>query len=128
MKLLLDTHIFLWYISDDKRLLTSHRDAISDFDNQVYLSVVSLWEIIIKYQLGKLSLPESPDSYVPRQRDQHSIQSLSVDETSVAQLEKLPALHRDPFDRLLICQAQRYDLEIVTVDSFMKSYPVQIFG
>jgi len=123
MKLLLDTHIFLWFISGDSRLSVSFRDAIRNPDNDVYLSVVSVWEAIIKYQLGKLPLPESPETYLPKQRDRHLIDSLPVDEESVAQLAKLPALHRDPFDRLLICQALHNELVIVTADTAILAYP-----
>jgi PIN domain nuclease of toxin-antitoxin system len=73
-------------------------------------------------------LPEPPESYFPKQWDRHLIESLPVDEVSVCQLARLPLLHRDPFDRLLICQAIRYDLEIVTVDSAIKAYSVSIAG
>lgn len=126
MKLLLDTHIFLWYISGDIRLSDAFRDAIRDADKEVSLSVVSVWEAIIKYQLGKLPLPQSPEMYLPEQRRRHGIASLSVDEESVAYLSGLPALHRDPFDRLLICQAQRHGLTMVTVDSVISAYGVSI--
>ncbi|RMG15497.1 MAG: type II toxin-antitoxin system VapC family toxin, partial [Cyanobacteria bacterium J055] len=105
MNILLDTHIFLWFISGDSRLSADVRDAIRDSDNIVYLSVASIWESIIKYQLGKLPLPEPPEFYLPKQRILHQISSLSIDESSVALLAQLPALHRDPFDRILICQA-----------------------
>jgi len=73
MKLLLDTHIFLWYISNDKRLSKSAQNSIRDINNQVYLSVVSIWEAIVKYKLGKLPLPYSPELYLPIQRNQHQI-------------------------------------------------------
>ncbi|MBD2184208.1 type II toxin-antitoxin system VapC family toxin [Planktothrix sp. FACHB-1375] len=122
--MLLDTHIFLWFISGDSRLSVSFRDAIRDPDNQIYLSVVSVWEAIIKYQLGKLPLPESPETYLPRQRANHLIYSLNVDEESVAQLAKLPLLHRDPFDRLLICQSLQHKLIIVTEDPAIIAYPM----
>src|SRR2546421_5252375 len=105
MKLLLDTHVFLWFITGDHRLPNELQENIRDTDNDVYLSVVSVWEAIIKYQFGKLPLPEPPDTYLPRQREQHLIASLPIDEASVAQLANLPPLHRDPFDRILICQA-----------------------
>lgn len=104
MKLLLDTHIFLWYISADTRLPPPILRAVRNSNNEVYPSVVSLWEIIIKYQLGKFSLPASPELYVPLQRRRHLVYSLDVDEASVAELVKLPAHHRDPFDRLLVCK------------------------
>jgi PIN domain nuclease of toxin-antitoxin system len=69
MRILLDTHIFLWFISGDTQLSTDVRDAIRDPDNEVYLSAVSVWEAIVKYQLGKLPLPEHPETYLPKQRN-----------------------------------------------------------
>jgi PIN domain nuclease of toxin-antitoxin system len=126
MKILLDTHIFLWFISGDSRLSTDVRDAIRDPDNEIYLSVVSVWESIVKYQLGKLPLPESPETYLPKQRNLHQIASLALDETSVAQLAKLPPLHRDPFDRMLICQAVQNSLIIATVDAAVRAYSVSV--
>jgi len=126
MKLILDTHIFLWFISGDNRLPDDMRDSIRDSGNEVYLSVVSLWEIIVKHQLGKLPLPHPPESYIPLQRDRHQISSLTLDESSVSQLAKLPLIHRDPFDRMLICQAVEHRMTIVTVDNIISSYPVTI--
>ncbi|MDY6901415.1 MAG: type II toxin-antitoxin system VapC family toxin, partial [Cyanobacteriota bacterium] len=76
MKILLDTHIFLWFVSGDNRLSTEVRDAISDYDNEVYLSIISIWECIVKYKLGKLPLPEPPDIYLPKQREYHQIINL----------------------------------------------------
>lgn len=126
MKILLDTHIFLWFISGDNRLSTDVRDGIRDSNNEVYLSVVSIWESIVKYQLGKLLLPESPEIYLPKQRDCHQIANLDLDECSVAQLASLPSLHKDPFDRMLICQALQHGLIIATVDSAIRAYSVSV--
>lgn len=126
MKILLDTHIFLWFISGDTKLSTDVRDAVRDPDNEVYLSAVSIWEAIVKYQLGKLPLPESPETYLPKQRDLHQISSLALDESSVVQLANLPPLHRDPFDRMLVCQALQNDLTIATVDTAIRAYSVSI--
>ena len=98
MKLLLDTHIFLWFISGDQRLPIHLQNSIRDLNNDVYLSCISVWEVTVKYQLGKLPLPESPEIYLPKQRQQHLINTLILDEESVAQLLNLPLLHRDPFD------------------------------
>lgn len=126
MKILLDTHIFLWFINGDNLLSTGIRDIIRDSDNAVYLSVVSVWESIIKYQLGKLPLPQSPEIYLPKQRDLHQIASLAIDERTVAQLAQLPPLHRDPFDRMLICQALQYDLAIATMDTSIRAYSVSV--
>jgi PIN domain nuclease of toxin-antitoxin system len=123
MKLLLDTHIFLWYISKDSRLPTRLRDLLRDPSNDVLLSVVSVWEVIVKYRLNKLSLPEPPELYLPKQRERHEIKSLALDEPSVTELHRLPLLHRDPFDRMLICQALQHDLTIATVDEAVLAYP-----
>jgi PIN domain nuclease of toxin-antitoxin system len=124
MRILLDTHIFLWFISGDTQLSADVRDAIRDPDNEVYLSAISVWEILVKYQLGKLPLPEHPETYLPKQRDLHQILSLALDENSVAQLTKLPPLHRDPFDRMLVCQALQNGLTIATVDAAVRAYSI----
>lgn len=124
MRLLLDTHIFLWFLVGDPKLTTSARDAIRDPRNEVFLSVVSLWEIIIKNQRGNLPLPQPPESYVPTQRRHFRIGSLPVEEGSVLQVAKLPPLHRDPFDRLLIGQAIEHNLKLVTVDAAIRAYPM----
>lgn len=128
MKLLLDTHIFLWYVSKDKRLPVALRDAIRNLENQVFLSVVSLWEAIVKYQLGKLPLPKPPETYLPQQRKKHQIASLDLDEACVSHLTNLPRIHRDPFDRILICQALEHDLILVSVDKQISQYPVQVLS
>ena len=128
MKLLLDTHIFLWLITGDSRVTEAMKAAILNPANEVYLSVVSIWEITVKYQLGRLPLPEPPQSYLPVQRQRHQIASLSLDEASISQLVKLPSIHRDPFDRMLVCQALEHDLTIVTVDATLQSYPAQIYS
>lgn len=122
MRLLLDTHIFLWYISGDGQLSDVTRNAISDPENDVYLNVVSVWESLTKYQIGKLPLPQSPEKYLPEQRQRHLITSLPLDEGSVANLITLPLIHRDPFDRMLICQAVEHNLTIVTVDDAICAY------
>ena len=126
MKILLDTHIFLWFISGDTKLSTDVRDAIRDPDNEVYLSAVSIWEAIVKYQLGKLPLPEPPETYLPKQRDLHQLSSLALDESSVVQLANLPPLHRDPFDRMLVCQALQNGLTIATVDAAVRAYSISV--
>jgi PIN domain nuclease of toxin-antitoxin system len=126
MKILLDTHIFLWFISGDTKLPTDVRDAICDLDNEIYLSAVSIWEAIVKYQLGKLSLPEPPETYLLKQRDLHQISSLALDESSVVQLANLPPLHRDPFDRILVCQALQNSLTIATVDAAVRAYSISV--
>ena len=128
MKLLLDTHVFLWFMSGDKRLPEGVRDSIRDLNNEVYLSVVSQWEATVKYQLGKLPLPQSPEAYVPAMRQQHQITSLSLDEASVSRLASLPLLHRDPFDRMLICQALAHGLVLVIVDEVIAGYSIPVLS
>lgn len=127
MRLLLDTHIFLWYITGDRRLGDRIRDAISDPKNDVYLSVISLWESIVKHKLGKLPLPGSPETYLPEQRERHMVSSLELDKASVANLASLPPIHRDPFDRMLVSQAIQHDLTIVTVDDAVCAYTNNVF-
>lgn len=122
MKLLLDTHVFLWFISADSRLPILFQSAVREPQNTIYLSVASLWEIIIKYNLGKLPLPQSPEIYIPRQRQIHQIKSLPISESSLKNLISLPNLHRDPFDRVLISQALSHNLTIITLDQTIKSY------
>ena len=124
MKLLLDTHIFLWFINGDGQLPVATRDAIIDPENDVYLSVVSVWEAIIKYQSGKLPLPQPPEVYLPALRKRHHILSVPVSESSLTQVAKLPPLHRDPFDRLLIAQALQYGMTLATVDATIRTYPM----
>lgn len=128
MRLLLDTHIFLWLISDDPRLRESLKKEIVDRENTVHLSVASIWEIVVKNELGRLPLPESPATYIPRERELHQIESLPLIENDLQFLPTLPALHRDPFDRLLICQALNRGMTLVTVDPVIMEYDVTWLG
>lgn len=124
MRLLLDTHIFLWYISGDPQLSAAWQALLRDPANTVYLSVVSIWEASIKYHLGKLPLPAPPEIYLPEQRRRHLITALPLDEADLAALGSLPTLHRDPFDRVLVCQVLANGLTLVTVDTAIRAYPV----
>lgn len=128
MNLLLDTHSFLWYISDDPKLPRYAYNAIRDKSNEVYLSVVSIWEALVKHQNGKLPLPSGPDEYIDASRIAHRISDLALDRQAVSQLLSLPAHHRDPFDRMLICQALAHQLTIVTSDEMFRLYPVQLLS
>ncbi len=127
MRLLLDTHAFLWYITDDPRLSTVAAEAIQDEANEVFLSVVSVWEALAKHQLGKLPLPAPADEYLRSRREQHNIASLAFDEPSLSHLLRLPLHHRDPFDRMLICQALQHELQVLTLDSLFEKYPIKVF-
>ena len=127
MRLLLDTHAFLWYITDDPRLSSVSAEAIQDEANEVFLSVVSVWEALAKHQLGKLPLPTPADDYLKSRREQHNIASLPFDEPSLAHLLRLPLHHRDPFDRMLICQALQHGLQVLTSDALFDKYPIKVF-
>lgn len=127
MKILLDTCSFLWIIKDDSALSETARFLFSQSDNEIFLSVVSVWEIIIKHKLGKFSLPKSPDKFIMQQRQQHRIESLELDETAIMQLLRLPDYHKDPFDKMLICQAIGHGLSILTPDKEIQQYPIQCY-
>jgi len=125
MNLLLDTCAFLWYISGDERLPAAAREAIRSPENEVWLSVVSFWEILVKHRIGRLAIPAAPGAYIPRQRDRHRIGSLPLEEAAITHLSRLPDLHSDPFDRMLICQAIEHNLTILTPDPAVRAYPVR---
>jgi PIN domain nuclease of toxin-antitoxin system len=125
MGLLLDTATFLWVTLGAPQLSANARRLVSDPDNEVYLSAASIWEIVVKHALGRLPLPSPPHEFVPRERQRHEIEPLSLDEASVLQLGKLPGHHQDPFDRMLVCQAIAHGLTLVTPDRLIMQYPVQ---
>lgn len=125
MKLLLDTHAFLWMILADPRLPDPLRDILRSEDNSVWLSVVSIWEIAIKQTQGRLVLPGPGAGYAAGHRRRHLISSLTLEETTARHLAQLPAVHRDPFDRMLICQAIEHDMTLVTADDQIRQYPIK---
>ncbi len=126
MRILLDTCEFLWLVAGDARLSPAFASAVRDPRNEVFLSAVSFWEISLKHGLGKLPLPQPPAHFVPLQRDKHLIAPLGLDEVAVARLSALPMLHRDPFDRMLVCQAQAHGLTLASSDSLVRQYPVAL--
>jgi PIN domain nuclease of toxin-antitoxin system len=126
MRILLDTCEFLWLVAGDARLPLPVASAVRDPQNEVFLSAVSFWEICLKHSLGKLPLPQSPAQFVPQQREKHLIAPLALDEAAVAQLSGLPELHRDPFDRMLVCQAKAHGLTLASSDFLVRQYPVAL--
>ena len=126
MKLLLDTCTFLWLNSRLSRVSPLVRGLCADRDNELYLSVISTWEIALKQAAGRLPLPEPAARYVPSRREANGIASLDLSEEAVLQLPKLPPLHTDPFDRMLICQAIAHGLAILTPDEWIARYPVRV--
>lgn len=125
MRVLLDTATFLWAANDAPEFSAKAREIFADPENEIYLSSVSAWEIAVKYALGKLSLPEPPGRFVPRQRKQHGVDTLRLDKESALHLSRLPLLHKDPFDRMLVCQAVVHHLVILTPDELIQQYPVR---
>jgi PIN domain nuclease of toxin-antitoxin system len=124
MNLLLDTCTFLWIATGDESLSTSARKLFVDPANQVFLSAVSVWEIAVKHSLGKLPLPRPLSVLVPAERQRHQIQPLPLDEATALFCAKLPELHKDPFDRMLVCQAIMAGLTLLTPDPLVSQYPV----
>jgi PIN domain nuclease of toxin-antitoxin system len=125
MKLLLDTCTFLW-IAGGTPISDAAGAAYRDPSNEVYLSAASVWEITIKHQSGRLALPEPPHTLIPAERRLRGVAPLPISEDSVYQLPKLPQLHRDPFDRILVCQAIAGSLAIITPDPLIHQYPVRV--
>jgi PIN domain nuclease of toxin-antitoxin system len=119
VRLLLDTHAFLWWCADDPRLGAVEREAIRDGQNDVFLSAASVWEMTIKQALGRLEAPEPPSAAVARL----GMGRLPVQFEHAEATALLPPLHRDPFDRLLVAQARIEGLTLVTRDPLIRSYP-----
>ena len=126
MKILVDTHIFLWAISDDSRLSNVHRAFYLDPANDLYLSVASIWEMLIKAGLGKLPLPAPAAGYIVKQMEKNRLLTLAIRLSHLAALEALPPLHRDPFDRMLVAQARAESMPILSADSNLPKYGIEV--
>lgn len=124
MRLLLDTHVFLWLNTQPERL-GRHLSLVEDSRNELLFSAVGSWEIAIKHALGRLPLPESPERYVPSRIRAIGATGLAVEHSHALAVASLPSLHRDPFDRLLVAQAKLLDAPILTADPVLAGYPVQ---
>jgi len=125
VRCLLDTCTFLWIIAGAKELSLAAKEIFANPANEVLLSAVSVWELSVKHALGKLPLPSAIDRFIIEQRERHGIAALPLNERAVLHLAKLPALHRDPFDRMLICQAIEHDCLLLTPDPLITQYPVR---
>ena len=126
MKALLDTHAFLWWITDDPRLSSRMRELTGDSTNTLFLSTASGWEIAIKAQLGKLQLPDNLERYIADQLSLNGFESLPIQLRHALHIYTLPDLHRDPFDRILVAQSQLEQLPILTVDPQIARYGVDV--
>lgn len=124
MKLLLDTHTFLWFIGGDERLSPSARTLIEDLSNDVYLSFASLWEMAIKISLGRLELAQPFETFIPHQLSLNRIGLLGITISHTAKVATLPFHHRDPFDRLLVVQAQIEQMSLVSSDAAFDTYGI----
>lgn len=121
-RLLLDTHVFLWWVADDAYLTDVTRRTIADANNECCLSLVSCWEMAIKSSLGKLRLAKPVGRFVTEQLAANGFTLLPIELRHAVKIEKLPFHHRDPFDRLLIAQAMAERLTIVTADQIFGKY------
>ncbi len=127
-RFLVDTHVWLWLQSAPERIAPDVRDALGDQTNELLLSAASGWEIAIKYRLGKLPLPALPESYVPDRVRRSGTVPLAVELAHVLRVAELPDHHRDPFDRLLVAQAQLLSLTLVTADEQLSLYDVDVLA
>lgn len=125
VRALLDTHIWLWMLTEPARLGEA-RSAIEDPDSSLFLSAASSWEIAIKYNLGRLPLPEPPERYVPERIRSSAVTAMPVEHAHALAVAALPDHHRDPFDRILIAQAIVEGMPIVTADRAMADYDVEV--
>ena len=125
MKALLDTQVFLWWISDDPRLSSRASVIIKDGNNKLFLSAASGWEIAVKVRLGRLTLPEPLETFVPEQMALNAIEGLPIQMSHALHVYTLPDHHRDPFDRMLVAQAQLENLPILSADPQISLYAVE---
>lgn len=125
MRCLLDTHVFLWWVEDDKRLSRRARKTIALPENECLLSLASVWEMAIKISLGKLRLAAPLETFLPNHLSVNGFRELPLDFRHVARVARLPFHHRDPFDRLLVAQALEEDLALVSADEAFAAYGVR---
>ncbi|NHC36478.1 type II toxin-antitoxin system VapC family toxin [Scytonema millei] len=125
MRLLLDTHTFIWFVTNSPKLSISVKEFIEDENNEKLLSIASIWEMAIKQSTGKLSFSQPFQVFIQQQLSLNSINVLNINLNHLAVVASLPLHHRDPFDRLLISQAMVEQLPILSIDSAFDSYPIQ---
>jgi PIN domain nuclease of toxin-antitoxin system len=128
MKLLIDTHIFIWWADAPEKLTANALAALEDVANDLFLSVASVWEMQIKIQLGKLKLSVPLKDLVESQQTANGIQLLPIELPHVLVLDTLPFHHKDPFDRLLIAQSITEDATLISADTQLSLYPVQMLN
>lgn len=125
MRVLLDTHTFIWFVDADRRLSQTARGLIEDLRNERLISMATLWEMAIKISLGTLALSGEFSTRIPTQLYRNVIDTLDIGITHLSALSALPLHHRDPFDRLLIAQAIVEGVPILSADALFDAYPIQ---
>jgi len=125
MRFLLDTHTFIWYVTDEGQLTTLVLELINDENNEILLSIASIWEMAIKQSIGKLSFNLPFEVFILQQLSLNKFDLLEIKIDHLAVVASLPLHHRDPFDRLLISQAMVEQLPILSIDSAFDCYPIQ---
>jgi PIN domain nuclease of toxin-antitoxin system len=125
MRLLLDTHTFIWYVTNDRQISTLVLELVNDGNNDVLLSIASIWEMAIKHSTGKLSFALPFEIFISQQMSLNKFNLLNININHLTVVASLPFHHRDPFDRLLISQAMVEQLPILSIDPAFDSYPIQ---
>ena len=125
MRILLDTCTFIWLATEPNKVTPTAKKLFEDPDNDAYLSVVSCWEIAVKEAGGKLKLPQLSSKLIPAYRERYGVGSLPLEEEAALYVPRLPKLHADPFDRMLICQSIVQGLAILTPDELITQYPIR---
>ena len=126
MNVLLDTHAFLWWITDSAHLSASARRILSASANPLFWSAASAWEVGIKHAFGRLPLPRGPGDYLPRHLELNAVARLPIAEAHGYRAAALPPHHADPFDRMLVAQAQIEDLVVLSADPLIRQYDVEV--
>lgn len=126
MRILLDTHVLLWWINEDARLSETALEVLSNVENDLLFSAASGWEMAIKIGLGKMEVTGNLSAYLSRHLGENGIEVLPISLRHAVGVAELPKHHRDPFDRLLVAQALAEDLSIVTIDPLVSRYPARI--
>lgn len=126
MKFILDTHAFIWMDTDPTKVSPRVVQVLNDTNNEIHLSVASVWEMVIKSQTGKLVLSDAIDKIIAEQMKRNPLQLLPVGLPHVLALQTLPSIHKDPFDRLLVAQAMIENAILLSTDPLIRQYPVRV--
>jgi PIN domain nuclease of toxin-antitoxin system len=125
LKILLDTHAFLWFFGGDRRMSRKARTVLTDPANEPFISVASVWEMAVKASLGRLQLPLSVGDYVA-EKARRGFHVLPLELSHAARVQTLPFIHQDPFDRMIVAQALVEDMPLVSADMYVRQYPVTV--